>query len=145
MRNACVYNDVKFPCRLFARTIHQLYSISSSSELIFSLTKTRKNKNFFAMVSLVVLYNICCSWIRDRNIFYGKGDRAVCFFAVISYGASRFLCKNFSSPPAMSYNKFCSVPKSLFSNSSNFVGIAGLSFVLENNSTHCQLCEQCFC
>ena len=40
----------------------------------------------------------------------GKGDVAVSFSAIISYGASRFFPNKFSSPPAMPYNKFCSVP-----------------------------------
>ena len=40
----------------------------------------------------------------------GKGDGAVSFSAIISYGASRFFSKKFSSQPAMPYNKFCSVP-----------------------------------
>ena len=36
------------------------------------------------------------------------------FSAIISYGASRFFSKKISSPPAMSYDKFCTVPKGLF-------------------------------
>ena len=42
----------------------------------------------------------------------GKGDGAVSFSAIISYGGADF-SKKFSSPPAMSYNKFCSVPDTI--------------------------------
>ena len=38
-------------------------------------------------------------------------DGAVSFSAIISYGARRFFSKKFSSPPAMPYDKFCTVPK----------------------------------
>ena len=40
--------------------------------------------------------NICCSWVRRGNTFYGHGDRAM-----------GFLCNNFPFPLAISYDKSC--------------------------------------
>ena len=42
---------------------------------------------------------------------YGQVEGAICFFAIISYGARRFFYKNVCSPSATSYNKFCTAPK----------------------------------
>ena len=46
----------------------------------------------------------------QKQFLEGTVTGQLVFFPVISYGANRFLCKNFSSPPAMSYDKFCFVP-----------------------------------
>ena len=66
------------------------------------------------MVSLMVLYNCVNQQYGAETIFMRRVTGQLVFFQVISYRGRRFLCKNFSSPPAMSYDKFCSVPGNNF-------------------------------
>ena len=56
-----------------------------------------------------------------------NNDRTVGFFAIISYGASRFFGKNFSSPPATSYNNVCTVPESTLIKKNHFAICSSLS------------------
>ena len=44
-----------------------------------------------------------------ETVYMGRVAGQLVFFPVVSYGARRFLCKNFSSPLAMSYDNMASV------------------------------------
>ena len=62
------------------------------------------------MVSLVVHTTSVVHEEGAETISMGRATGLLLFFQVISYATSRFLCKDFSSPPAISYDRFWSAP-----------------------------------
>ena len=85
--------------------------ISTSPKLTFSLTKIRHYKYGLVMA----LYRYCAGSVvyqyGAETFFMGRVTGQWVFFAMISYGASGLLCKNILFPPAMPYDKACSVHK----------------------------------